>query len=77
MKQQQQGISVPHPDNRITDKPLITENCNNQMELKKVKRGKYFTRDILELGAQRFSEGEVRICASITAEVDKIILRHK
>ena len=45
--------------------------------MKKLKRKKYFTRKILELGDQGFSEEEVISCANITAAVEKLILWHK
>ena len=47
------------------------------MNLKKLKRIKYFTKALLELIARVFSEEEVRICANITASVEKLIVWHK
>ena len=46
-KRQQQGIVVPNPDNVNPAKPLIPEKYNNQMEMNKIKREKYFTKEIL------------------------------
>ena len=47
------------------------------MELKKPKRGKYFTKALQELGAQGFSEEEVSSFANITVVVDYLIMWHK
>ena len=47
------------------------------MELKKIKRKKYFTKAPLELGDWGCSEEEVSICYNITAAVEKIIVLHK
>ena len=58
-------------------KPFILDNYNNQMEMKKLKRIKYFTKVLLELGSWSFSEEEVSSCANITAAVEKIILWDK
>ena len=68
-KWQQRGISIPNPDSVKPSKPFITNKCNNQMEPNKLKRGNYFTKELLLLGARGFSEEEVNICANITAGV--------
>ena len=47
------------------------------MELKKLKRIKYFTKALLELRDGGFIEEEVSICANITDAVEKLILCHK
>ena len=47
------------------------------MNLKKLKRIKYFTNALLELRAWGFSEEEVRSCSNIKAEVKKLIVWHK
>ena len=47
------------------------------MELKKLKREKYFTNALLELRAQGFSEEEVSSCANITTAAEKVIVWHK
>ena len=77
MKQQQQGISVTNSDIVNPAKPFIPDKYNNRMNLKKLKRIKYFTKALLELIARVFSEEEVRICANITASVEKLIVWHK
>ena len=46
-KRQQQGLAVLNIGSVKPSKPFITEKYNNQMELKKIKRGKYFTKEIL------------------------------
>ena len=47
------------------------------MNLKKLKRIKYFTKALLELRAWSFSEEEVSRCANIKAAVENIIVCHK
>ena len=47
------------------------------MELKKIKRIKYFTKALLELRAWGFIEEDVSSCANITAAVDNLIMWHK
>ena len=47
------------------------------MNLKKLKRIKYFTKALLELRARGFSEEAVSRCANITAAVEKLIVWHK
>ena len=46
-KQQQQGLAVPNPYSVKPAKSLIPYKYNNPVELKKIKRGKYFTKEIL------------------------------
>ena len=60
-----------------TDKPIIPYKLKNNMELNKIKRKKYFTKALLELGAQLFSEEEVRSCVNITYVADKLIVWDK
>ena len=60
-----------------TAKPFITYKYNNRINLKNLKRIKYFIKALLELRAQGFSEEEVSICANITAAVEKLIVCHK
>ena len=47
------------------------------MELKKLKREKYFTNALLELRAWGFSEEEVNNCPNIKLELDKLIVWHR
>ena len=47
------------------------------MELKKLKRIKYFIKALLELIYQGFSEEEVSSSANITDTVEKLVLWHK
>ena len=47
------------------------------MELKKLKRKKYFTKALLELRAWGFSEEEVNNSSNITLELDKLIVWHR
>ena len=77
MKRQQQGIAVPNSDSVKTDKSLISDKYINQMELKKLKRIKYFTKSLLELRALGFIEEEVSSCANITDVAEKLIVCHK
>ena len=77
MKQQQQGIAVPNSDSVNIDKPFITDNYNSRMNIKKPKRIKYFTKSLLELRSQGFSEEEVIIGDNITDAVEKLIVCHK
>ena len=77
MKRQQQGIAVPNSYSVNPDKPFITYNYNNRMNLKKLKRIKYFTKVLLELRARGFSEEEMSSCATITSAVDKLIVWQK
>ena len=73
-KRQQQGISFPNSDHANPDKPFIPDKYNNHMNLKKLKRIKYFTKATLELRGRGFSEEKVSICANITAEVENLIV---
>ena len=59
------------------DKPSIPEKDNNKTDLKTLNSKKYFTKALLELGAQGFSEEEVSSCANIITEVDKLIVGYK
>ena len=77
LKQQQQGIAVTNSDSVNPSKPFIPDKYNNRMNLEKLNRIKYFTKSLMELKAQGFSEEEVRSCANIKAEVENLILRHK
>ena len=77
MKRQQQGIAVPNSDSVKTDKSLISDKYINQMELKKLKRIKYFTKSLLELRALGFIEEEVSSCSNITAAAEKMNVWHK
>ena len=47
------------------------------MELHKTKKIKYFTKELLELKYQGFSEEEVIICANSTAALEKMVVWHK
>ena len=69
MKLQRQGISVTNSDIMNPAKSFIPDKYNNMMELKKLKRKKYFTKALLELSAWGFIEEEVSSCTIITAEV--------
>ena len=69
VKHQQWGIDIKNPDVVKPYKPFIPDKYNNLMELKKLKRKFFFTKVLLWLGAQGFSEEEVSICANITARV--------
>ena len=51
MKRQQQVISIQNSDNVKSDKSFIPDKYNNQMELKKLKRIKYFSKALLEIRA--------------------------
>ena len=77
MKQKQQGLSVPNSYSAKTAKPIIPDKYNNCMNLKKLKRIKYFAKALLELRAWSFSEEEVIIFANITAELENMIMFHK
>ena len=77
MKQQQQGISVTNSDIVNPAKPFIPDKYNNRMNLKKLKRIKYFTKALLELIARVFSEEEASRCANVTAAVEKLNVWHK
>ena len=77
MKQQQQGLAVPNPDSVNPAKPFIPDKYNNCMNPKKLKRIKYFIKELPELRASGFSEEEVSSCANITAAVEKLIVWHK
>ena len=46
------------------------------MELNKTRRIKYFTKALLEIRAQGFSEEEVSRCANINAAAENLILWH-
>ena len=77
MKLQQLGLAFPNPDSMKPDKSFIPDKYNNRTELNRINRIKYFTKALLELRAQGFSEEEVIICANITAAVEKLIVCHK
>ena len=77
MKRQQQGLYVPNSDSVKPTKPFIPDKYNNRMELKKLERMKYFSKALLEIRAQGFSEEEARISANIIAAVEKLIVWHK
>ena len=47
------------------------------MEPKKLKRRKYFTNALLEIGVWVFIEEELRSCANIISAVEKLIVWHK
>ena len=74
MKGQQQGLAVLNSDSVNPAKPLIPHKYNNWTKLKKLRRIKYFTKEILELRYQVFSEEEVIGCANITAAVDNLVV---
>ena len=74
IKRKQQGLAVPNSDNVKPEKPFIPDKYNNHMNLKKLKRIKYFTKATLELRGRGFSEEKVSICANIIAEVEKLIV---
>ena len=71
MKLQQQCLAVPNSDSMKPAKTFIPDKYNNCMNLKKLKRVKYFTKAILELRVWDFSEEEVSSCANITAVAEK------
>ena len=77
MKQQQRGLAVRNPDSTKPDKSLIPDKYNNQIEMKKNEWIEYFTKALLELRAQVFSDEVVSICANITAAVEQLIVCHK
>ena len=56
MKQQQQGLDFPNSDSARPDKPFITDKYNNNTNLNKLKKIKYFTKELLKLRAWAFSE---------------------
>ena len=47
VKRQQQCLSVPNSHSVKPAKPFIPDKYSNQMELNKLKREKYFTKEIL------------------------------
>ena len=77
MKLQQWGLAVPNSDSVKPAKPFIPDKYNNRMNLKNLKRVKYFTKSLLELIAWGFSKEEVRRYANITDAVEKLIVWHK
>ena len=77
MKRQQIGLDVPNPDSMKPANSFIPDKYINRTELNKIKRIKYFTKALLELRAQGFSEEEVSICDNITDAVEKMIVCHK
>ena len=77
MKWQQRGLAVPNSDGVNPDKKFIPDEYNNQMELMKLKRIKYFTKSLLEIRSRGFSEEEMIICVNIIAAVEKLIVWHK
>ena len=77
MKRQQQGLAVPNSDSVMPVKPFISEKYYNQMNLKTLKRIKYFTKALLEPIAQGFGEEGVISCSNTAAAVEKLILWHK
>ena len=77
MKRQQQGIAIPNSDSVKPAKSFIADNYKNWMELKKLKRIKYFTKSLLELRAWGFIEEEGSSCSNITAAAEKMIVWHK
>ena len=56
IKQQQQCLAVPNAYSVKPTKSLIPYKYKNWMELNKLKRIKYFTKALLELRSQGFSE---------------------
>ena len=58
-------------------KPFIPDEYTNCMNLKKLKRIKYFTKSILEFRAWGFSEEEVISCANIIVPLENLIVWHK
>ena len=58
-------------------KSFIPDKYNNQMELKKLNRIKYFTKALLELRVWGFREGQVKSSANITAVVENLVVWHK
>ena len=77
MKLKLQGLVVPNSDSMKPAKSLIPDKYNNRMELKKNKKINYFTKSILELRYQVFSEEDVSSCANITAAAEKLIVWNK
>ena len=77
MRRQQQGISVTNLDSVKPSKPIIPDKYNNRMNLKKLKRMKYFNKALLELRAWSFSEAGVSSCANIKVSVEKMIMQNK
>ena len=76
-KQQKQGLDVPNTDSITFPKPFILDKYNNSMNLKKLKRIKYYTKALLEIRGWRSSEEEVRSCANITDSAEKQIVWYK
>ena len=74
---QQQGIAVPNLDRIKSAKSFIPDKYNNWMELNKTKMVKYFTKALMELRDQGFSEEQVIRCANITYAVENLIMRYK
>ena len=58
-------------------KTFIPDKYNNRMELKKLKRIKYFTKSLLELRTWGFSEEEVSRYANITSAAGNLIVWHQ
>ena len=77
LKRQQQGLDVPNSDSVKLDKSFIPDKYKNWMELKKLKRIKYFTKALLELRSWGFIEEEGSSCSNITAAAKKMIVWHK
>ena len=72
MKLQQQGLAIPNPDSVNTAKSFIPDKYKNRMKLNKFKRIKYFTKSLLEIRYQGFSEEEESSCAIILDAVEKL-----
>ena len=68
-KWKQRGIEIPNPDSVNPSKPLIKDKYKIFMEMHKLKRKFYFTKELLELRAWRISEEEASCCVNITALV--------
>ena len=77
MKRQQQGLDVTNSDTVKPAKPFITDSYNNWVELKKLERITYYTKELLELRARAFSEEKLSRCANIKSAVEKLIAWHK
>ena len=76
-KRQQQCLAVSNLYSVKPSKSFIPDHYNNWVELKKLRRIKYFTKALLELRAWGFNEGEGISCDNITAAVEKLILWQK
>ena len=77
IKRKHQGIAAPNSDNVKPSKLLIPDKYNNRIELKKLERIKNFTKALLELRDQGFSDEELITCTNIKSAVEKLIVWYK